>query len=244
MGRAWGCWPLALAAFSGLASAQSAASLTDRIDWKLTASQFQSRPGAAAYDINLRGSAGDTAFWIGHFQRGADFRQARFGLERWHEIPAGRLLTTVQLAQGAYVNASVQLEAGQAAIKPLLGFSRTNLRDYFNIDFNPNDAFLVGAALDAADGTRWSLYAVQDNRIVPGQRVTHLNYRPAFTEGRRLMLDVFFRSGRIPETGEKLSALGVAATWDVKPMFLKIALDRRANFGDADMVRVSAGTRF
>ncbi len=216
----------------------------EAIEWKLALGHYHSNPGDAAVDLNLRGNLRETAFWIGHYARADNFRQVRLGGERWHDTPMGRLLTTVQVAERGYLNGSVSLEVGDAAIKPLLGFSRTNLREYFNIDFNPNDAFTAGAAVDQANGTRWSFYLVQDNRTAPGQRITHLTYRPAFSQGRRLMVDMFRRSGPLPGADQRISAYGATFTLDIKPMFVKLSYDPKANFVDSNMLRLSVGTHF
>lgn len=225
-------------------SPASAEGLAAAIEWKAMLGHYQSRPGGTATDLNLRGSLGATTFWIGHYSGSDGFRQARAGLERWHELPIGRVLTSVQVAEGRYLNGSLNLEAGRGEVKALLGFSRTNLREYYNIDFNSNDSFTVGAAIDRADGSRWSLYAVQDNRTGPGQRLTHLNFRPAYAGEQRLTIDLFHRHGLVPWRERRVNVSGATITLDYRPVFVRLAYDPKVNFTDVDMWRLSVGTHF
>ena len=226
------------------AGANAAGATGSAIEWKFTLGQYRTPTEGTATDLNLRGSLGATTFWLGHYTGADGFRQARAGLERWHELPVGRLLTTVQVAEGRYLNGSVNLEAGQGELKALLGFSRTNLREYYNIDFNSNDSFTVGAAVDQANGGRWSLYAVQDNRTGPGQRLTHLNYRPAYLGDHRLTIDLFHRYGAVPWRDRRVSVSGATVTFDYRPVFVRLAYDPKVNFTAVNMWRLSVGTHF
>jgi hypothetical protein len=45
---------------------------------------------------------------------------------------------------------------------------RTNLKDYFNLNFDPNDAILIGAGTRAIQHTTLSAFQIRDDRLGTG----------------------------------------------------------------------------
>ena len=55
----------------------------------------------------------------------------------------------------------------------IAGFSRTNLRNSYNLFFDPSDSVTLGLGTRAIDKLDISLFQVRDDRLHTGQRVTH-----------------------------------------------------------------------
>lgn len=216
-------------------------------DWKLSIARYADSVAGGATDVNLRGSRGSTTFWLGHYDTmgaGDGFRQGRMGIEQTITTGLGRLVPSLQIAGGGFFNYSLTLEAGSGNIKPILGVSRTNEKRFFNINFDPNDSVQFGAAVELPDGTRLLGYAVRDDRISVGQQIVHFVYREPFQNGRRLVLDVFHRSGPTDDPRYRISAWGSSLTFDQAPYSIRLVYDPKVNFTFSNMWRLTAAYRF
>ena len=223
------------------------------IAWKLTPGVYRETAGRSATDLNLRGNLENHTFWIGSYQRGAEFAQWRSGYEQQFGVPLGRVIASGQVASRGFLGGSVTLEAGGAKLHPsatslvgLLGWGRTNKRPYYNLNFDPNDSVLIGAGWRPDEATALTLYQVRDDRLGTGQRVTHLVLRQQTGKHSRWTIDVFERSGRAdadPETA-KFRATGLSITYDREPWFARISRDPKVNYTGSDMTRLSIGVRF
>ena len=219
------------------------------IAWKFTPSVYHETAGRSAIDLNLRGNRENDTFWIGQYRRGAEFQQARAGYERQFAVPIGRVIASGQYASQGFFGASVTLEVGAAATGPylgLLGFGRTNLKPYYNLNFDPNDSVLIGAGWRPDEGTALTLFQVRDDRLGTGQRVTHLVLRQKTGARSRWTVDVFERSGRSDADpgSESFKANGFALTYDREPWFVRLAWDPKVNYTNSDMTRLAIGARF
>jgi len=219
------------------------------IAWKLTPSVYHETAAHSAIDLNLRGNRENDTFWIGQYRRGAEFQQTRLGYERQFAVPMGRVIASAQYATQGFWGGSITLEASAAAMGPymgLLGFGRTNLRPYYNLNFDPNDSVLIGAGWRPDEGTALTLFQVRDDRLGTGQRVTHLVLRQKTGARSRWTVDLFQRSGRSdadPES-ESFKAMGIALTYDREPWFIRLAWDPKVNYTNSDMTRLAIGVRF
>ena len=54
-----------------------------------------------------------------------------------------------------------------------MGAGRTNLRNYANLNFDPNDAWMLSGGYRWADNYSLALQVVPDNRLNPDQQNTH-----------------------------------------------------------------------
>ena len=233
------------------------------IAWKLTPSAYSETAARSALDVNLRGNREIDTFWLGHYQRGSEFQQTRIGYERQWAMPLGRVIASAQGATRGFAGGSVTLEfnrasaqsvqgegdgAGQAQpLFVLLGLGRTNLRPYYNLNFDPNDSTLIGIGGRWRSGSEATLYQIHDNRLGTGQRVTHAVWRQRLGEGARFTLDLFQRDGRSDRDAERYHGTGISMTLDVanaQPWFVRLVHDPKANFTDSDMTRVALGLRF
>ena len=214
------------------------------VAFKFTPTWYATTDEPSAFDLNLRATRGLDTGWVGFYRQHEEFQQLRAGYERTVELPFGKLVLGGQMASRGFLGAAAGMQIG-GPVFALLGFSRTNLKPYFNLNFDPNDAVLFGAGVQAASGTTVTLFQVHDDRLGTGQRVTHLVLRTRPTERTRWTIDIFHRSGwSAPEDGEPISATGAGLTWDIDRWFARITWDPNVNFTPNDMLRVALGVRF
>lgn len=241
-----------LLACAGTGSAQGVENITepdarpearDRIIYKLTPAYYRTTNQPSAYDLNLRGNLGSHAAWVGYYQRSSEFQQLRVGYETTIELPFGRLTPSLQYATRGFLGGSVNLEVGERYFG-LLGIGRTNLKDYFNLNFDPNDAILVGAGTRALPNTTLSVFQIRDDRLGTGQRVTHIVARIKPDNRTRWTLDVFHKEGLSPDDGVWVRGTGVSVTYDFDRYFVRVAHDPHVNFTRENMVRLATGLRF
>jgi len=215
------------------------------IAWKFTPTWYSSSSEPNAWDFNLRGNTDTQTWWAGFYRRSTEFQQLRFGYERPVEFTYGRFVPSLQYATRGFLGGSLYAEVG-GDYYAILGWGRTNLKDYYNLNFDPNDAVTFGAGTRALPGTTLALYRVQDNRLDTGQRVTHLFVRIKPDERTRWTVDIFHKSGR-PDSdpaSEQVRGTGATVTYDFDRYFVRVASDPHVNFSDNDMVRVAFGFRF
>jgi hypothetical protein len=217
-------------------------SAEDKISFKLTPSWYRSDDGTRAGDINLRANTETQTAWLGYYRDKTSFSQTRVGYE--NKIDSGWLRTVLsaQVASGGFVGGSITAEIGGETYG-IVGFGRTNLRDYYNLNFDPNDAITLGAGTRALEDTELTLFYLWDDRLHTQQRVTHAIIRKKFANKQRLTLDISLKSGL---TTEDNFVRGYAATltYDFKQYFLRVARDEYVNFSPTAQYRVSLGARF
>jgi len=211
--------------------------------FKLTPSYYSTTHQQSAFDLNLRANQGPHAVWLGYYQRGQEFEQVRTGYELTLESDYGRLVPSLQLATHDFAGAAVNLELGRM-VYALLGYGRTNAKDYYNLNFDPNDSVVYGLGTRLLPQTNLSVYTVKDNRLHTEQVVTHLVARIELHEGQRLTLDRFEKHGRETPDDLTVSGHGLALTYDFPQLFIRVARDRKVNFSNEDQNRIAFGVRF
>ena len=216
-----------------------------KVAWKFTPTWYKSTSEPNAWDFNLRGNTDTQTWWVGYYQRSSEFQQLRLGYERPVEFSYGRVVPSLQYATRGFLGGSLYAEVG-GDYYGILGWGRTNLQDYYNLNFDPNDAVTFGVGTRVLPKTILSLYQIRDDRLDTGQRVTHLVARIKPDERTRWTIDVFHKSGR-PDSdpaSEQISGTGVTVTYDFDRYFVRVASDPHVNFTDNNMVRVAFGFRF
>lgn len=217
------------------------------VAWKLTAGRYRETGERPGQDLNLRGNTERHTFWIGHYRRGPDFEQTRAGLERQIAIPLGRVILSAQGATGGFLGGSATWEASASDDAPvfgLVGFGRTNLKPYVNLNFDPNDSILFGGGWRVDAAGQLTIFRIQDDRLDTGQQVTHLVYRRAIEGRSRITVDLFHRRGRESSDAPMRRGDGIAITWDLDRWFVRLARDPGANFTRTDVTRIGLGLRF
>ena len=202
-------------------------------------------PSGTGLDVNLRHSSDFGNVWLGWFRSPAlDATQTRAGWD--HSIPLGAVLhltPSLQVASGGFWGGSAMLEASIAGNWFAgVGLGRTNLRNYVNLNFDPNDAWMLSAGYRWSDNHALSLQVVRDNRLNPDQQHVHLVYRTAIADDQRLTLDLLSKTGLV--NGGSIHRVGLSVGYDWPRYFVRAAYDPQVNFTPQDMWRLSVGTRF
>jgi hypothetical protein len=212
---------------------------------KFTPTYYHSSAENPAWDLNLRGALGAHNAWVGYYRQREDFQQLRLGYDYTWDAPFGKLIPSAQYATRGFLGGSINAEIGERYFA-LLGFGRTNLKPYFNLNFDPNDAKTFGVGTRALPRTTLSLFQIRDDRLHTSQRISHLVARYKPDEKHRWTVDIFRKSGRddADPSSEILRGTGAAVTYDFEPYFVRVASDPYVNFTQNHMVRVAAGMRF
>jgi len=219
------------------------------VAWKATLGSYRdSTTHATATDVNLRGNTQETKFWLGYYQDQDNFTQSRAGVEQSTRLGAyGQLISSLQVASGGFVGGSLTWDGKQDGVdgfSPLLGWGRTNVKTYYNLNFDPNDSVLWGASYSQSKLGQISLYQIFDDRLHTGQRVTHLVWRGVLPNTWGVTVDAFERTGASDVGEPRVKGNGLSLTVDVRDYFVRVVYDQKANFTDANMTRLAVGFRF
>ncbi len=247
----WNSWHNLLALMISAASialipklcvAQETSTPTDTsASYKFTTGYYSFSSQSAGWDVNLRRSSELGNIWLGYFgQSDQMISQWRAGWDNSFGKDI-RITPSIQTASGGFWGGSIQAEVGDPWFFSL-GFGRTNLRPYFNLNFDPNDSYMLslGKHLSAKD-----LFAVQyirDNRENPDQRHLHLVYKRQLNQRDRLSMDLLYKTGLVG--GTTIHRWGLSATYDWPGWFMRVAWDPNVNFSADNSLRISTGIRF
>lgn len=211
--------------------------------FKFTPSYYVTTNQQGAYDLNLRANYGPHAVWLGYYQQNNVFEQARTGYEYTMQIPFVQVVPSLQVATHGFVGGSIITQTGDS-IYAILGFGRTNLHEYYNLNFDPNDSITYGLGTRLLPSSTFSLFAIKDNRLDTGQIVTHLVWRLSAEDHQRWTIDLSSKHGS-PAAGEpSVSGPGLTVSYDYRDVFVRLAQDQKVNFSTENQTRLSVGTRF
>lgn len=213
-----------------------------KITYKLTSSYYQASDDNDAFDLNLRANAGVHTGWIGEYGDKNGFRQFRTGYEYRPDFGVVRPTFSAQLASGGFIGGSVTTEVGGDTFA-ILGFGRTNLHNYYNLNFDPNDAITIGVGTRAISNTELSLYQVFDDRLGTQQRITHFVWRYKPTDSQHISIDASYKSG-LDSDDIFIHGYGLSVDYSYDQYFSRIAREQHANFASSDLTRFSVGMRF
>lgn len=214
----------------------------DTIAFKFTPSWYRSSDANDAYDLNLRGNLREHTAWLGYYRDRAGYGQARAGYDNRFEAGMARVTLSGQVASGGFAGGSVSAEVGGESYA-IVGFGRTNLHDYYNLNFDPNDAITLGVGSRAFAGTELTLFHLWDDRLGTRQRVTHAVVRRRMAGEQRLTVDVSHKSGLTPDENF-VRGNALTLTYDYRNWFARIARDQYVNFSNTHQTRLSLGMRF
>ncbi len=212
-------------------------------EFKLTPSWYATSHTPDAVDVNLRANHGPHALWLGEYKRSGEFEQTRTGYEYTAQYSWGQVVPSLQLASHGFVGGSLNAQVG-GTVYALLGWGRTNARDYYNLNFDPNDSVVYGLGTSLLPKSNLSLFTVRDNRLRTGQVVTHLVWRFLPDEHQRWTVDASEKHGRPAPDDDAVSGTTLSVTYDYRDVFIRLARDRKVNFSVEDQTRVSLGLRF
>ncbi len=212
-------------------------------DFKLTLGRYGSSDGNTGLDANLRVGLGPHTAWAGYYSDRSSYRQARAGYEYRLDGETLRTVFSLQSASGGVAVGSVTSEIGSAHYA-IVGFGRTNLRNYVNLNYDPNDAITLGVGTRAIAQTELTLFNVHDDRLHSGQNVTHLVLRRRFEGEQRVTVDLFVKRGLTSEGDFVRRDFSISLGYDRGPLFVRYAHDLHAGFTSVTQNRLSLGSRF
>jgi hypothetical protein len=243
-------WLCLLAAALALPAAAQAAGEADAaaqpVSYKLTTGLYRQAggelPSALGLDVNLRATGDFGNAWVGWFRSPVlQVAQTRAGWDRTFTLGPVRFMPSLQTASGGFWGGSAALEAGSSWFAGV-GLGRTNLRNYVNLNFDPNDAWMLSGGYRWGDNHSLALQLVRDNRLNPDQQHLHLVYRTPVAGDQRLTLDLLAKKGLV--AGVPIERLGLSVAYDWPVYFVRLAWDPQVNFTPQDMLRLSVGRRF
>lgn len=209
--------------------------------FKLTAGYYRMSENGNGVDVNLRHSSDYGNAWLGFFRAPAlDAQQWRGGWDRSFGETV-RVQPSVQIASGGFVGGSLNVETGSTWVAGV-GFGRTNLRPYYNLNFDPNDSWSLLAGYRGEDGLNVTASYVRDNRQNPDQQHFHLTVRSHVFGDDRLTGDLLYKRGLVE--GRRIARAGATLTYDWPRYFVRVAYDPYSNFSVDNVWRLSVGMRF
>jgi hypothetical protein len=217
----------------------------DAPEYKLTVGHYHYSDSTSGQDVNLRRRDGDTNVWLGYYRDSVFGRQARTGFDTSIALADDlSLQPSLQAASRGFLGGSANLQWGTTWFV-LAGWGRTNLKPYYNLNWDPNDAITVGAGWHGEGGRTLSVTLIADDRLGTGQRHLHLFGRWPLADDLRLTLDLLHKTGQGgDDNGGEVRAWGWSATLDWPAWFVRLAHDPKQNFSAQDANRVSVGLRF
>ena len=199
--------------------------------------------GARAYDLNLRHQFGPLTAWIAGFYDPQSNKLIRVGAQYdykkgWlHIVPSLEVSTTRAMA------GSLSSELGSGKTVVLAGVSRTNLRPFFDLFWDPGDSVQLGIAHRLSSYDRISAFTIFDVRLHTKQQNTHVLWRHKLNRNNGITVDGLFKSGRT-ESGEFIHDVGIGVYYDRPKWFWKLYYDPHVNFTNRTMVRTGIGLKF
>ncbi|RYZ03821.1 MAG: hypothetical protein EOO24_13490 [Comamonadaceae bacterium] len=217
----------------------------DEPPWKFTVGRYGlsggGEPASTALDLNLRNTSSLGNAWIGWYGENRDGpHQWRAGWDNKFQAGPVSVQPSVQIASGGFRGGSLYGEVGQDWFAGL-GFGRTNLQPYINLNFDPNDMVMLQGGR-RWDGNTATVLLVADNRQNPDQRHLHFNWKAERPGKEKLTLDLLAKRGLVD--GELIRRIGFSATYDWPRWSLRAAWDPKVNFTARDMVRLSVAAKF
>ncbi|MDC8785003.1 hypothetical protein [Roseateles koreensis] len=222
-------------------SAPAMADEGDAAPFKLTAGLYD-YGSSQGKDLNLRWRGHDSDAWVGYYQDPDFGKQWRAGLDHSFTLNDwAQLQPSLQLATQGFIGGSINLQLGTTWYT-VMGLGRTNVRPYFNLNFDPNDAITAGVGWQGAQGQNLSLTLIADDRLGTGQRHVHALARWPVNGGDRLTVDLLYKQG-MGDAGY-VYAWGLSVAYDFPHWFIRLTRDGQQNFSTQDAVRLAVGTRF
>ena len=233
---------LSVLALSTVSPLMAHAEANEEHPFKVTVGEYRYSGGGDGHDLNMRWRHSDTDVWIGAYRDPVFGIQTRAGVDT--SLPlrgSATLQPSLQVASGGFVGGSLNFQIGDPWFA-LAGWGRTNLRPYFNLNFDPNDAITAAIGWHGENGRTVSLTLVADDRLHTGQRDWHLSGRWPLSEDLRVTLDLLRKTGD-GDSGY-VRGWGWSATLDFPTWFLRLARDPKQNFSAQDATRLALGVRF
>ena len=200
--------------------------------------------GTAVSDLNLRHQWGSVTAWIaGFYDRSGGNKLLRVGGQYDYRKDWLHLVPTVEVATSKAISASLGSELGRGNTVALVGVSRTNLKAFFDLFWDPGDSVTLGVAHKISSYDRIQAFTTFDVRLHTGQQNTHVLYRRKLNRNNGITFDAVFKTGH-GDSGEFIRTAGIGVYYDRPRWFWKVYFDPHVNFTPFTMVRTGIGWKF
>ena len=214
----------------------------DEFKSKLTFSTYFTS-GSRAYDLNLRHQFGPWTAWIAGFYDPQSNKLMRVGAQYDYKKGWLHIVPSLEVATTKAMSGSLSSELGSGKTVVLAGVSRTNLRPFFDLFWDPGDSVQLGIAHRLSSYDRISAFTIFDVRLHTKQQNTHVLWRRKLNRNNGITFDALFKSGTA-ESGEFIYDVGIGVYYDRPKWFWKVYYDPHVNFTDHTMVRTGIGLKF
>jgi hypothetical protein len=214
----------------------------DEYKSKLTLGIYFTR-GGRAYDLNLRRQFGSVTAWIAGFYDARTNKLIRVGAQYDYKKGWLHLVPSLEVSTTRAMAGSLSSELGSGKTVVIAGVSRTNLRPFFDLFWDPGDSVQLGIGhkLNAYD--RISAFTIFDVRLHTQQQNTHVLWRHKLNANNGITFDGVFKSGHT-DSGEYIRDAGIGVYYDRPKWFWKLYYDPHVNFTDRTMMRTGIGLKF
>ena len=215
---------------------------SDEFKSKLTFSVYFTN-GDRLYDLNLRHQFGPLTAWIAGFAQPNGTKLIRVGAQYDYKKAWFHFVPTIEVATTKAVSGSLYSELGSGNTIAIAGVSRTNLKSFFDLFWDPSDAVQVGIGHKISSYDRIQAYSIIDVRLHTEQQNTHVVYRHKLNANNGITFDGVFKTGH-EDSGKFIHTAGIGAYYDRPKWFWKLYYDPHVNFTSHTMVRTGIGLKF
>ncbi|MGH9759819.1 MAG: hypothetical protein ACREAC_03140 [Blastocatellia bacterium] len=213
----------------------------DDLKNKLTFATYFSA-GDKIYDLNMRHQFGHLVTWIAGYYDPQGIKQGRVGAEYDFQNNWLLFIPTFEVGTNGAVAGQLYAELG-AKNYAIVGYSETNLKDFFDLFFDPSESVQLGAGRKLSDYDRIYGYVIFDVRLHTHQQDTHILWRRKLNSKNGITFDALYKSGYTDE-GKYIRAGGFGVYYDRPHWFWKLYYDQNVNFTRFTMVRAGIGLKF
>jgi hypothetical protein len=200
-------------------------------------------PGARVYDLNLRHQFGPLTAWIAGFYDPTSTKLMRVGAQYDYKKGWFHFVPTIEVSTTTAVSGSLYSELGSGKTFAIAGVSRTNLKPFFDLFWDPGDSVQLGIGHKISSYDRIQGYTIFDVRLHTQQQNTHVLWRHKLNANNGITFDGVFKSGHT-DSGEFIRDVGLGVYYDRHKWFWKLYYDPHVNFTTRTMVRTGIGLKF
>src|SRR5438876_7100595 len=151
--------------------------------------------GDRAYDLNLRHQLGPFTVWIAGFYDPKSNKLIRVGAQYDYKKAWLHFVPTIEVSTTKAVSGSLYSEFGSGKTFAIAGVSRTNLKAFFDLFWDPSEAVQLGIGHKITGYDRIQAYTIFDVRLHTGQQNTHVLWRHKLNANNGITFDGVFKSG-------------------------------------------------
>ena len=199
-------------------------------------------PGDQSYDLNFRHQFGPVVAWVAGFFDPNGISQARIGAECDFQRKWLLFIPTLEVGSNGAVAGQLYAELGYKNYA-IVGYSETNLKDFFDLFWDPSESLQLGAGRKINNYDKLYGYIIFDVRLHTHQQHTHVLWRHRLNANNGITFDGLYKSG-FADDGRYVRAVGLGIYYDRPRWFWKAYYDPYVNFTHQNMVRVGIGLKF